>query len=191
MTTKEYNRQYYLKHREETLFKLKMRRKNNPEEARARNREWCKNNPEKLKLKTQKWRINHPDVYKKSQKETDLKRRSTPQGKINILIGNLIRHSIKHGKNGCHWELLVGYTIDQLKTHLQKKFKPGMSWDNYGQWHVDHIIPVSVYNFETPDDIDFKKCWALKNLQPLWAKENIIKHNKINKPHQPSLLIAA
>jgi hypothetical protein len=62
-------------------------------------------------------------------------------------------------------------------------------WKNYGEWHVDHKIPQSAFNFETPEDIDFKKCWALKNIQPMWAKENIIKSNRINKPFQPSLRI--
>ena len=66
-----------------------------------------------------------------------------------------------------------------------------MTWENYGRngWHVDHIIPLVVHNYTTPDDIDFKKCWSLKNLQPLWEKENIAKHDKLFKPFQPSLTI--
>jgi hypothetical protein len=71
--------------------------------------------------------------------------------------------------------------------HLEKQFLPGMSWENMGEWHIDHKIPIAAFNFEKPEDIDFKRCWALKNLQPLWKSENCIKGAKIDKPFQPSL----
>jgi 5-methylcytosine-specific restriction endonuclease McrA len=94
-------------------------------------------------------------------------------------------------KAGRHWESLVGYNVDQLKKHLEKRFKVGMTWDNYGPyWHIDHIIPISAFNFETPNDIDFKKCWALKNLQPLEAVENLRKNDRLKIPFQPSFFIS-
>jgi hypothetical protein len=65
-----------------------------------------------------------------------------------------------------------------------------MSWDNYGKWHIDHKIPVTAFNFERVDDVDFKRCWSLKNLQPLWALDNIVKGNKVEAPFQPSLSIS-
>ena len=64
-----------------------------------------------------------------------------------------------------------------------------MCWDNYGKWHIDHIIPKSVYNYTKPEHTDFKRCWALKNLQPLWASDNLSKNDKIDKPFQQALLI--
>ncbi|HPG52320.1 MAG TPA: hypothetical protein PLL11_17220 [Spirochaetota bacterium] len=64
-----------------------------------------------------------------------------------------------------------------------------MTWENISKWHIDHIIPVSAFNFNSPDDIDFKRCFALNNLRPLWAVENIKKGWRINKPFQPSLLL--
>jgi hypothetical protein len=65
-----------------------------------------------------------------------------------------------------------------------------MTWENYGEWHVDHIVPVSAHNFETTEDIDFKKCWDLSNLQPLWATDNMRKNAKLLKPFQPSFAMA-
>lgn len=59
--------------------------------------------------------------------------------------------------------------------HLQAQFKLGMSWGNYGEWHIDHLIPISASDFTSYDDASFKKCWALSNLQPLWATENLSK----------------
>lgn len=98
-----------------------------------------------------------------------------------------IYDSLKGNKHGHHWEDLVGYTFQKLKKHLEKQFKTGMTWQNYGQWHVDHKIPISVFNFKKATDIDFRRCWALKNLQPMWAIENLKKHVKIERPFQPSL----
>jgi len=62
--------------------------------------------------------------------------------------------------------------------HLQKHFKKGMSWENYGQWHIDHRIPESWFKITCYTDSSFKDCWALSNLQPLWAKENLTKNNR-------------
>ena len=109
--------------------------------------------------------------------------------RIKNAIATNIRQSIKGNKNRRKWETLVGYNVKELMKHLEKKFKEGMSWDNYGEWHIDHKIPVSAFNFTHPEHLDFKKCWALKNLQPLWSQENLKKHNHLSKPFQPSLNI--
>lgn len=113
-----------------------------------------------------------------------------PTNKLRRNIGRRIHFSLKDGKNGRGWESLVGYTAKQLIRHLEKQFDKGMSWENYGAgWHLDHKIPVSVFNFTEIGHLDFKKCWSLKNLRPMWAKENLSKGAKIKKPFQPSLQI--
>ncbi|KKM21064.1 hypothetical protein LCGC14_1639160 [marine sediment metagenome] len=80
-------------------------------------------------------------------------------------------------------------TDPKFRTHLQKKFKPGMTWENYGKhsWEIDHIIPKSVFNYTKSEDPDFKRCWSLKNLQPMWGSENISKGVKLEKHFQPML----
>jgi hypothetical protein len=50
-----------------------------------------------------------------------------------------------------------------------------MSWDNVGKWHIDHIIPLSSFRFTSMDDPEFRAAWALSNLRPMWATENILK----------------
>ena len=87
---------------------------------------------------------------------------------------------MRGNKNGHHWEDLVGFTLADLIRHLEALFIAGMTWDNYGEWHIDHIIPISAFNFSSADDYDFKRCWALSNLQPLWKVDNIRKHNKVD-----------
>jgi hypothetical protein len=69
-----------------------------------------------------------------------------------------------------------GYSIEELKSHLENKFKEGMSFDNYGEWHIDHITPKSWFNCENEDELI--NCWSLENLQPLWAEENCSKGNR-------------
>lgn len=100
----------------------------------------------------------------------------------------MIRNALKANKTGRHWETLTGYTLEQLIKHLEKQFDKNMTWDNYGSyWSVDHILPLSVHNFTEPENIDFKRAWALKNLRPLEKIANIKKSNKLSKPFQPAL----
>ena len=94
------------------------------------------------------------------------------------MCGALYR-SIRKRKNGCHWESLIGYTLDDLMIHLEKQFKNGMSWDNYGEWHIDHIVPIKAFDFANSNDLGFKQCWSLNNLQPLWARDNISKGARV------------
>ena len=94
-------------------------------------------------------------------------------------------------KDGVHWETLTGYSAGELKRHLERQFKDGMNWENHGKgrgkWHIDHIIPMSVFNFTNIRHADFKRCWALSNLQPMWAEDNSKKGNKLKIPFQPLL----
>lgn len=135
-------------------------------------------------------------VYRKSSKKrrniyNKKRRKADSMFRLNGNIVRAIGRSLKGNKNGCHWEDLVGYTLDRLKKHLEKQFDKNMNWDNYGKdgWHIDHKIPKAVFNFTKLEHRDFKRCWALKNLQPMWAEENYSKGAKLNKLFQPSLLL--
>lgn len=143
---------------------------------------------EKYRETARKWKINNPEKVKKTWQKRDKKRYSTPKGKLNKAISYRMWASLKGNKVGHHWESLVDYSVLQLKKHIEKQFLPGMTWENYGHetWHIDHIIPISAFNFNSPNDIDFKRCWSLKNLRPLWASENFRKHNKLIINFQPS-----
>lgn len=150
--------------------------------------------PEKSMERTKKWRAKNPEKYKAAVRRRNMKKRSTPKGKINQRISAGIKHALRERKAGRHWESLVGYTVHDLKVHLEKQFKkhPGMNWERFmaGDIHIDHKIPIAAFHFETHHDIDFQRCWALKNLQPLWKVDNIKKSDHVNAPFQPSLYIA-
>lgn len=130
-------------------------------------------------------RINESKPLCRKNKNEYLKNRLRNNIKYRLSnnISGYIRNSLIRGKEGRHWEELVGYTVEELKIHLEKQFKEGMNWENYGLkgWHIDHIKPISSFNINSVEDEDFKKCWALNNLQPLWALENIRKSDKISE----------
>lgn len=175
--------------------------KENPEKVKEYNKKWQKENPEKIKLKKQKynlknekknneyyrlWRQNNPE-YKKNynQKnkekiwETEKKRREDTLVKLSCNIRCRVKNYLKSKNikkyNGTF--NIVGCTPEFLKDYLQKKFTDGMNWKNHGKfgWHIDHIIPLS--SAKTDEEV-FKLC-HYKNLQPLWAFENLSKGDKI------------
>jgi len=73
---------------------------------------------------------------------------------------------------------ILGYSVEALVIRLESLFTPGMTWDNYGEWHIDHKVPDSWFTYSSVEDQGFKDSWALSNLQPLWAKDNLKKSNK-------------
>lgn len=74
----------------------------------------------------------------------------------------------------------LGCSLEELKTHLEQQFQLGMTWENWSRtgWHIDHIQPLS--SFDLTDREQFLKAAHYTNLQPLWAKDNLVKHNKIS-----------
>lgn len=92
-----------------------------------------------------------------------------------FLLKNRMRYLVRrclHAKTNTTSKTL-GYSPSELKKHLEAKFVDGMSWENYGKWHIDHIKPFSFFPQNTPPNI----INALSNLQPLWGPENIKKSN--------------
>jgi hypothetical protein len=69
---------------------------------------------------------------------------------------------------------ILGCTIQEFKLHIEFQFKDGMSWDNRGEWHIDHIMPLSMA--KTEDEL--VRLNHYKNLRPLWAHENLTKSDK-------------
>lgn len=168
--------------------------------------DWRKRNPDKHSATQKRWYEKHKDEvalhwrnYWEANKEILLprklewnkanrdqinawvrnRRKADPMFRLTNSIRSAIGRSLRQNKDGQHWEDLVGYTLDDLRTHLERKFLSDMTWENYGSdWHVDHVRPVSSFYFTSPDDPDFRECWALPNLQPLWAHENHVKSSK-------------
>lgn len=115
-------------------------------------------------IKNREYRNNREKRLKKENPDFAIKRR----------ISDQVRKAVKN--KGCLSTFaFLPYTPEQLRLHLESKFKDGMSWSNYGEWHIDHKKPQSLFNIKELGDSEFLECWSLDNLQPLWASENCSK----------------
>ena len=163
---------------------------NSKEKRKSQKQLYYLDNRENILDRNKEWRNNNPKKARELSKRASAKQRSSVKGKLNCCMSSNLRTALRGNKAGRHWETLVKFTVDQLKRHLEKQFTSGMSWDNYGEaWEIDHKIPIAVFNFERPGDIDFRLCWSLKNLQPLEKTKNRCKSSKIENPFQPSLSV--
>jgi len=106
----------------------------------------------------------------KTKRKTDISYRISQHFTV------LIHRALGKAKAGRSWKTFVDYSLEELMSHLERQFLPGMTWENKGEWHIDHIIPRSSFEYESPDDPEFKQAWALTNLRPLWAIDNIRKN---------------
>jgi len=146
-----------------------------------------------LKNKNKEYRLNHQEEIKEyrnsHRKEISICHQKYMKNRLKIdnyfrLICNIrsrIRIAIKRNSKKSSSIDLLGCSINRLKIHLEKQFKPGMSWTNYGfyGWHVDHIKPCS--SFDLSKLKEQRKCFNWKNLQPLWAEENLQKYINYDK----------
>lgn len=166
----ESKKRWYMENRERMLEKFK----ENYRENKERHSKWVK-----------KYYLLNKEDIKKYQREYKVQRRSDdPLYKLNCNMSSAIGAALREAGESKHnrtWEKLVGYTKEELKNHLELKFKDKMDWRNYGKWHIDHIRPISSFDYKNNNDEDFLKCWALDNLQPLWAKDNLSKSNKFGE----------
>jgi hypothetical protein len=162
-------------------------RARNPEASKAACRNWQRNNPEKAKAKNDRWKARNPgrdqelkvkwrEENRQHLRDWFKEYRRDPARRLMRSVGARIRTALV-GKHGNRTEHLVGYTGEELRSHLEKQFAKGMTWENYGQWHIDHIIPLAAFNVTGLDDPELRRAWALANLRPLWAEDNIRKRD--------------
>ena len=115
------------------------------------------------------------------KKKFTQKRKIDAKYKLNELVSNAIRLAINN-KGFEKWSAILGYDIDFLMNHLEKTFENGLTWNEYlkGGYHIDHIIPQSLYTFKNKEDAEFKKCWNYRNLRIISSDENLLKFNNLD-----------
>jgi len=153
--------------------------------------EYKKKNKDKVYKRRKKYRENNKTklskYFKKYIKKNRIKinerkrvrRKTDPQFKVTANLRNRLYMTVKKECKSASTLELLGCTVPYLIKHLEKQFTEGMTWDNYGLygWHIDHILPCDSFDLTDPEQQ--KKCFHYTNLQPLWAKDNISKNNKI------------
>lgn len=125
-----------------------------------------------------RWRENKANMYPRYLAWRRQKRATDPTFVIRCNLSTRIYDILK--KRRCSKSRstiqLLGCTIPDLVKHLQEKFIEGMSWENYGKWHVDHIKPCAAFRLSDPEEQ--RKCFHYLNLQPLWAADNLRKSDQ-------------
>jgi hypothetical protein len=167
---KEYFVKYHAENRDKILKEQKKYRKENKDKIKKLKQDYRKNNPDKI-TEYRKWYYEqNKDKILKKNKEWNKKYAHVVAWR-SVLKSQLRRFGTK--KEGKTIDIL-GYSALDLKKHIEALFTDGMSWENYGEWHIDHIKPVTKFDKnELPSVVN-----ALSNLQPLWANENRSKYNK-------------
>ena len=171
-------KKYYKTNREKLLKQSNKYREENKELINNKYKEYYKENKEKLKKLSRIYREQKKEYFSNYMSSWIKKRYSEDQ--MFRLKTNLRSRIYEYLKKGGYKKTkttrdILGCSIDFYKEHLQKQFKQGMSWDNHGEWHIDHIIPLSSAN--TGEELF--KLFHYKNTQPLWAEENLKKGAKI------------
>lgn len=145
--------------------------------TRAASAEWYSSNQVRASSASLKWRENNRDKVRQYTSDHWYRNKMRPEFRLRYSMRTAVARSLRSGRTTGAYRYL-GYSLDSLREHLEKQFTSGMSWENYGEWHIDHIVPLSSFSIKTINDADFAAAWALSNLRPMWASDNVKKHAK-------------
>lgn len=188
VTTSYWYKKCKLCDRDRVLKKSYRYKSNNRSKIAAKQRDYHKQNKRSDSDTKKIWYQQNKDLVKKRVKKNLYKRRKTDaMFKLKESISRRISDAINKNHNSIR--KFLPYSMRELKAYLESLFEPWMTWDNYGiyrvdtwddndsstwTWQVDHIIPHSKFRYTSMEDREFKDCWALKNLRPYSAKQNVI-----------------
>lgn len=166
-------KRYYTAHREEYLQRQKTWRNENKLHIARLQKSWRDANSEHIVRYHQIYRVTHKQhrlQYVQDRLRGDL------QYKMRHNLRRRFRHALSGGHKAGSAVRDLGCSSDNLKRHLETQFKSGMSWDNYGEWHIDHIKPLVSFDLTKREEL-LKAC-HYTNLQPLWKRENLEKGSR-------------
>lgn len=175
---KQKRKEYYEKNKEIIIESAKKRKIQNLEKIRDYNKQYRKNNSDSEKIRWKEYYENDKkELINKSVINSLEKRKKYPIERLKHNVRSRLREYLYKKdipKQNKTFDI-VGCSPLFLKEHLENKFTEGMSWENYGKWHIDHIVPLS--SAKTEEEL-YKLC-HFTNLQPMWALDNIKKGSKI------------
>jgi hypothetical protein len=157
-------------------------REKNKDSLRDYAKTWYEQNKEYRKEYLKEYREKNTEKIKKTKRNYERNRKSSdPLYKLISNFRTAIYQVLKESnveKNKHYFDILQ-YTPESLINHLESQFDENMNWENYGEWHVDHKLPITSFNIQEMGDVEFMNCWSLDNLQPMWGTDNIRKSNKV------------
>jgi hypothetical protein len=116
------------------------------------------------------YRKKNADKIKIQKRDWEKLHKNDPIFKIKRNLRRRINHLVRGQKSDKTFNL-IGCNAEEFKKHIESQFLEGMSWDNYGEWHIDHI--VECFRFDLTDFENQKKCFHYTNQRPLWKKDNL------------------
>jgi len=146
------------------------------------NKIWKLKNPQKMKSyykKSYEKRKEYLKNYKITHRKESAFNQKQRRKNISYNMASILRHRIymalksKNIQKTNKMLNLLGCDIEQFRLHLQSQFQEGMTWENYGKWHIDHIKPCS--SFDLSKENEQQLCFHYTNMQPLWAIDNLRK----------------
>ena len=149
-------------------------RQENKEHIKKWQTKYYKHNRKRIIRQNKKYKVDNKELYNKYYRE---RKKTEPLFKLKCNLRSRTNMAFKskgYSKNTKTQEML-GVDWEVAKQHIERQFTKGMNWDNYGEWHIDHIIPLA--SAKTSERL--KQLCHYTNLQPLWAKENLSKSDKI------------
>lgn len=174
---REYNKEYAVKNKDSIRVQRKKYRECNTESRKQAMRDWYLKNAEYAKSKAKEYRELHKEKMLEWSKQYRKTRMSTdPVYKAAIRIRSLVNvklYSKGYTKKSRTYEIL-GCSFTEFTAHIESQFQENMSWDNHGEWHLDHIIPIA----SAATEQDVIRLNHYSNFQPLWALENLKKGSK-------------
>lgn len=168
------NKGLYKKYYLDNIEQIKQYYLDNIEKIIENHRQYRLENIGKRKKYQKQYKIDNRDRENENYKNRKL---TNPLFKLSCNIRSLIGNSMRkngYSKKSKTYEIL-GCSFEDFKIHLEQQFTEGMTWDNYGKWHLDHIYPIS----RATDEEHLIKLNHYTNFQPLWAEDNLRKSNKI------------
>jgi hypothetical protein len=152
----------YEEKKEEILLKAKQYKKENLEWYRNNNKEYYQKNKKRMIENSKR------SLYKRVKEDVGFRLLQRCRKRL--------YEAVKGNVKSKRTMELIGCSIEELQEHLESQFQKGMNWDNYGEWHVDHIKPCALFDFSKEENQ--RECFHYTNLQPLWAVDNIRKSDK-------------
>jgi hypothetical protein len=187
---KDYAKQYYLLNRQRILDEQKEYQSTNKEARKKYREQWDIKNRAIVKAKKQQYYLEHKEDFfrrAKSYRANNVERvrvirriyeSNKRKNDINYKIAHNLRRRLRQTISNKTMGILsiLGCSLDEFRTHLESMFLAGMTWTNYGDWHIDHVKPCVLFDLSSPDEQ--AKCFHYSNLQPLWAVDNLKKGSK-------------
>ena len=173
----EYRKKY--RQRKDIIEKRKIqtekyrRKKGIPERSKMSNGDRLKKANIRAK---QYYALNKQKINERKKKWINNKQKTDIAFKIKCRLSKRVWDALKGNCKSARAEELLGCSVNSFISYLENKFDAKMSWDNYGEWHIDHIKPCKLFNLENENEQ--RQCFNYKNLQPLWAFDNMSKGAK-------------